>query len=200
MLTRRTLLACSVATAAVLALHPAAWAQAAPEATRFVEEFGSALVSIIDGPGSYDAKKRQLQPVVERSTDVDGIARFCLGRFWITATPQQQTEYLQLFHTVLMTNIFGKLGEFQGVTFAPTTTVQRDRDFLVGTLIKRPNQQPNNVQWDVTYINGEPKIVDVIAEGVSIRQTQRSDYAAYMSRNGNNVDALLKAMQGQIAR
>ncbi len=175
-------------------------AQSTADATRFVVEFGNTLVSIINGPGTYEEKKRRLHPVVLQVTDIDGIARFCLGRYWNIATPQQRAEYLQLFRSVLMNNIFAKIGEFQGVTFAPTTTVQRDRDILVGTLIQRPNQQPNNVQWVVNFIDGRPKIMDIVAEGVSIRQTQRSDYAAYLSRNGNNVDALLAAMRQQIAR
>jgi phospholipid transport system substrate-binding protein len=40
----------------------------------------------------------------------------------------------------------------------------------------------------------------VIAEGTSLRLTQRQDYASYLTRNNNNVDALINAMQQQTAR
>ena len=99
-----------------------------------------------------------------------------------------------------MNNIFGKIGQFQGVTVKPTTTVQRDQDTLVGTLIKRPNQEANTVQWVVNPVGGRLKIVDVIAEGTSLRLTQRADYAAYLQRNGENVDALIAAMRNQVSR
>jgi phospholipid transport system substrate-binding protein len=204
MLTRRRLLACSSLAGLFLAAAPLtasrAWAQAGGDATAFVVRLGNALVAIIDGPGSYDDKKARLRPLIDQSVDVDGIARFCLGRFWRTATPAQQGEFSQLFHEVLMNNIFGKIGEFRGVTFAPTTTTQREQDTLVGTTIKRPNQQANNVQWVVNQTAGGQKIVDVVAEGTSLRLTQRSDYAAYLQRNNNNVDALIAAMRQQIAR
>ena len=200
MLTRRHLLACTAATGLLLAFAPGAHAQSTADATGFVVRLGNALVAIIDGPGSYEDKKGRLRPLIEQSVDVEGIARFCLGRFWPTATPPQRTEYTRLFHEVLMNNIFGKIGEFRGVTFTPTTTVQRDSDMLVGTSIKRPNQQANNVQWVVNAAGGQPKIVDVVAEGTSLRLTQRSDYAAYLQRNGNNVDALIGAMRQQVAR
>ncbi len=62
-----------------------------------------------------------------------------------------------------------------------------------------PNSAPTNVRWVVSTATGTPKIVDVVAEGTSLRLTQRSDYASYMSRNGNNVDALLAAMKRQVA-
>jgi phospholipid transport system substrate-binding protein len=39
----------------------------------------------------------------------------------------------------------------------------------------------------------------VIAEGTSLRLTQRSDYAAFLSRNGNSVQALIDALKQQAA-
>ena len=199
MLTRRHLLLCTALTGLLLA-GPRAWSQTTGDATGFVVKLGNDLVAIIDGPGSYPDKKRQLQPVIESSLDVDGIARFCLGRFWRTATPAQQQEFSRLFHDVLMNNIFGKIGEFKGVTFKPTTTAQRDQDMLVGTLIKRPNQEANTVQWVVNNVAGKLKIVDLVAEGTSLRLTQRADYAAYLQRNGENVDALIGAMRKQVSQ
>ncbi len=201
MLTRRVLLTTSAAAAALLATGSwtGAWAQSAGDPTAFVVQLGDALVSIVNGPGTYEDKKRRLGPLIEEAVDVDNIARFCLGRFWRTASPGQQQQFTQLFHTVLLNNIVGKLGQFEGVTFKPTTTVQREGDSLVGTTIRRPNQQPNNVQWVVNQATGRPKIIDVIAEGTSLRLTQRSDYAAYISRNNNDIDALISAMRHQIA-
>lgn len=201
MLTRRDLLTTSVAAAALFAAAPAmrAWAQAGGDPTSFVLQLGNSLVDIVNGAGSYEDKKRRLGPLIEQAVDVDGIARFCLGRFARTASPEQLSQFTQTFHTVLLNNITGKLGQFVGVTFSPTTTTQREGDTLVGTTIRRPNQQPNNVQWVVSNASGRPKIVDVIAEGTSLRLTQRSDYASYLSRNNNDVSALVAAMRQQTA-
>ena len=156
------------------------------------------MIGVVNAPGSAADKRRQMQPLIDAAVDINGIAQFCLGRFWRTATPEQQARYVQLFHEVLLNNITGKLGEFQGVTFVMTNTSQRESDWYVGTLIHRPNQQPNNVQWVVNTASGRPRIADVVAEGTSLRLTQRSDYASYLARNGNNVDALITAMQRQV--
>ncbi len=40
----------------------------------------------------------------------------------------------------------------------------------------------------------------MIAEGTSLRITQRDDYAAFLSHNGNSVDALLDAMRQEVSR
>jgi phospholipid transport system substrate-binding protein len=194
MLTRRNTLLLGAAAIATFAAGPRAWAQ---DATGFVINLGNQLATVVNGGGAYDDKKRRLAPLIEQAVDVDGIAQFCLGIYWRRATPQQQAEFNRLFHAVLLNNIGGKIGQFQGVTFRPTTTSQREGDSVVGTVIQRPNQQPNNVQWIVSTASGRPKIVDVQAEGVSLRLTQRNDYSAFLSRNGGNVDALLAAMRQQ---
>jgi len=197
MLTRRVFLVSSAAAMALLAAGPSAWAQAG-DPTGFVVTLGNQMAAIVNGPGTLEQKRQRMQPLIEQAVDINQIAQFSLGRYWRTATPQQQQRYLQLFHAVLLNNISSKLGEFQGVSFRPTTTTQREGDYYVGTIITRPNQQPNNVQWVVSMASGRPLVVDVIAEGTSLRLTQRSDYAAYISRNGNSVDALLVAMQRQV--
>ncbi len=194
MLTRRNTLLLGAAAVATLVAAPRAWAQ---DATGFVLNLGNQLTAIVNGPGSYEEKKRRLEPLIEQAVDVDTIAQFCLGLYWRRANPQQQQEFVRLFHTVLMNNIGGKLGQFQGVTFRPTTTNQREGDSIVGTVIQRPNQQPNNVQWVVSTASGRPKIVDVQAEGVSLRLTQRNDYSAYINGHGGSVDTLLEAMRRQ---
>jgi len=194
MLTRRNTLLLGAATIATFAAGPRALAQ---DATGFVINLGNQLAAIVNGSGGYDEKKRRLAPLIDQAVDVDGIAQFCLGIYRRRATQQQQAEFDRLFHAVLLNNIGGKIGQFQGVTFRPTTTSQREGDSVVGTVIQRPNQQPNNVQWVVSTASGRPKIVDVQAEGVSLRLTQRNDYSAFLSRNGGNVDALLAAMRQQ---
>jgi len=199
MLTRRTLLALSAATVALLAAGPLAHAQSAADATGFVVNLGNQMAAVVNGPGAPAQKMQQMQPLIERDVDVDDIARFCLGRFWRSASPQQQQQYLQLFHRMLINNIGGRLGDYQGVSFAPTTTTERDGNIWVGTVIRRPNQQPANVQWVVSYASGRPRVIDVVAEGTSLRITERSDFASYLARNGNDLNALLGALQRQAA-
>ena len=192
MLSRRATLAFGT-----MLLPGLAHAQGADGATAFVMAFGERLTAIVNGPGSYEEKKQRLAPLIEHDVDIDGIARFCLGRFIRQATPAQQQEYELLFRRVLLDNIFGKLGEFQGVTFRMTNTLQTGEGAAVGTLIHRPGQKVNTVQWIVSEATGQPKIIDVKAEGTSLRLTQRNDYTSYLTRNGDSVAALLTALRNQ---
>jgi phospholipid transport system substrate-binding protein len=132
--------------------------------------------------------------------DVDGIGRFCLGRFWRQATPEQQKQYLTLFHEVLVTNITSKLGEYQGVTFTMGRSRMEDENAVVSTTVIRPNNPPTAVDWIIANPSADPKVIDVVAEGTSLRLTQRQDYASYLVHNNNSVDALIGAMRTQVSQ
>ncbi len=200
MLHRRQILtlAAGLAVAAVGPLRRAR-AQSTDRASAFVKATGDKLVAVVNGPGSTQAKRQQLTTIIDSAVDVDGVARFCLGRFWRTATPAQQQKYTTLFHQVLVTNITGKLGEYQGVTFTMGRSHSQDEDVIVSTTVDRPNNAPTAVDWVISDPSSAPKIIDVVAEGTSLRLTQRSDYASFLAHNNFSVDALITAMEHQVS-
>ena len=69
-----------------------------------------------------------------------------------------------------------------------------------GSRAAAPNNPPTNVQWLVANPTADPKIIDVIAEGTSLRITQRDDYASFLSQHGGNVDALLEGLRKQASQ
>ena len=64
----------------------------------------------------------------------------------------------------------------------------------------RPNNPPTAVDWIISNPASDPKVIDVIAEGTSLRLTQRQDYASYLAHNNNSVDALISAMRNQVSQ
>ena len=203
MLTRRALLTLGAA-CSVLALTPGgllspAQAQSAGGAAGFIEGFGNQLVAVVNGNASLSEKQQTLRPLIDQAVDVDTIARFCLGRYVNMASSQQLSEFTKLFHAVLVENITSKIGEYRGVTFKMADTVTRGSDAEVGTIVTRPNEAPTNVRWVVSMASGSPKIIDVIAEGTSLRLTQRSDYSSFLSHHANDVSSLITAMRQQVA-
>jgi phospholipid transport system substrate-binding protein len=201
MLTRRLLLLSATAAPAASALLPLpAWAQSPDQAVAFIEQTAKELVAVVNGPGSIADKRVKLQAIVDRTVDVNEVARFCLGRFWSTASPQQQKDYLDLFHRVLMINITGKVGDYQGVSFTVGHAQPREGAILVSTTVERPGNPPSKVDWLVSTQSGGLKIIDVIAEGTSLRLTQRSDYSSYLAHNSNSVQALINALKQQASQ
>ena len=169
-------------------------------AANFIQTTGQELVAAInDQTRDVAARRQRVAAVLRHAVDIEGVGRFILGRWWRTATPQEQQEYLKLFEETLIRNLSARFGEYQGVRFSLGRSQQRtEDDVLVNTIIERPNSAPFSLDWRVSDIGNQPRVVDVIAEGTSLRLTQRSEYSSVIQRNNGSVAALLQAMRGQI--
>lgn len=168
-------------------------------AAQFVQSTGQELVAALNSNAPVAQRRQQVATILRRAVDIDGVGRFILGRWWRQANPAEQQEYMRLFEETLIRNLSARFGEYQGVRFALGRSQQRtEEDVLVNTVIERPNMAPFSLDWRVGDVNGQPKVVDVIAEGTSLRLTQRSEYSSVIQRNNGQVSALLAAMRNQI--
>jgi phospholipid transport system substrate-binding protein len=123
-----------------------------------------------------------------------------LGRYLNVATPAQHQQFQTLFHQLLSYNITYQIKAYQGITFAVNGASQVGSDMVVDTTITTPGKPPADIGWAVDEVGGQPKIIDVIVAGTSLRITTRNDYASVITDNGGQVSALLTAMQSQIAK
>lgn len=199
LLSRRALLG----SLAGLAIQPARAQQMdIARATTFVNKAGQDLVNTINDQRLNQTQRRdRVAGILRSAIDIEGTGRFILGRYVRQASPAELQDYLKLFDEIIIRNLSARFGEYRGVKFSLGRSQQRtEEDALVSTLVERPNTPAFTLDWRVAEINGQPKVVDVIAEGTSLRLTTRSEYAAVIQRNGGRVAALLDAMRGQIAQ
>ena len=169
----------------------------------FVRQVGDQLVGVINGPGSMTDKRGQIRQIIDRFVDVDGIGRFCLGRFWRLASPRQQASYVRLFHAVLLDNILDHIGTGRrlrdpnfSVAIGRTRADGAETEVL--TTVERPGSPALIVVWLVRQMPDGPRIVDLRALGVSVRLTVRDDIAAYLARHDDSIPRLLVAMRRMV--
>lgn len=201
--TRRNLIIALAAAAPLgtfLAVAPVARADDLSAARGMIQSTGNQMVSIINSSAGASQRQAAFQQLVYANVDVDGVARFVLGRFWRVATPQQQQEYMQTFRMLLVYAVTAQTSTFQGATFMVSSTTQQPAGIVVDTTVNVPGKAPANVQWVVAMMNGQPKIVDILAEGTSLRLTERNDYAGVISQHGGQIQPLIDAMRNQLAR
>lgn len=169
--------------------------------SEWLQNTGNTMVAVVNSNMSAKEKKDKFLVILNKDVDVNTIARFCLGRFWRTATPAQQKEYVQLFHQVLINSITDRLGEYKGVSFniGKASSVEGNR-YSVETILHRPKQPDVSIQWIISTESGAPKVVDIIGENASLSVTQRGDYTSFIARHGNSVSALIDALKRQIAK
>jgi phospholipid transport system substrate-binding protein len=131
--------------------------------------------------------------------DVPGLGQFVLGRYWRTATPEEQQEFLRLFQEYIVQAYAARLGEYGGEPFRVTGSRPSGDETVVSSLIERANAGRVQVDWYLINRGGAPKITDVYVGGVSMKVTQRDEFSSVIQRNGGRVDALLAQLRQRLA-
>ena len=136
---------------------------------------------------ALDAREEAVQRLLRENLELETMGRFVLGPEWRKASDEQRTEYLKLFSEFVVTTYSRRLGEYGGQQFEVTGTSQAGKsDALVVTSVSsNDGSPPVQAGWRVkTADGGRLKIVDVVVEGVSMLQTQRSEFDSVVRRSG----------------
>jgi phospholipid transport system substrate-binding protein len=197
---RRFILGAAAAAPMLVAMAGVARADnVSPDAAKaFISQSGQQLVGIVNSQSNPGQKSMALRQLVNQIVAVDQVGDYVLGRYINVATPQQHQQFQTLFHQLLSYNITYQINAYQHVAFTVNGATQQGNDMVVDTTIITPDKAPADVGWAVDEVDGQPKIIDVIVAGTSLRITTRNDYASVITDNGGQVSALLSAMQNQI--
>jgi len=181
----------------------AARADAAGEpAKEFIEGLAERAISALADPDvGREERITRFRELLDSYFAVRTIGQWVLGRYWRRASPEERDAYLALFEDLIVATYADRFTRYSGETLKVTRTLvsEDSGDVLVFSEIMRPEtNQPLSVLWRVRERNGDLKIVDVIVEGVSMGQTQRSEFGAVIRRNGGKVSALIEELRRRL--
>lgn len=173
----------------------------ATAADQFIREVGTETLKAL-GDRSLTTEKREglVRNLLTNHLDLDAVGRFCLGRYVRGLTPEQKKEYDALFEDYL-TKVYAQLlSQYNGETLEVRDSARSaGSETIVDSVINRPNGPPIRVEWKTHQKDGQPRVTDVIVEGVSMAFTQRQQFESVIQNNGGKIDALFAAMKKQIA-
>jgi len=193
-MTRRTVLT-GAFILIVGALAPAVLAAAADPAA-VINNLGNRALEVLGKNATPAQKAARFHELFREDFDVPGIARFVLGRYWKTATPEQQEEFTKLFEDYIAIVYSTQLSAYSGETLKVTGSRADAEGAIVASEIIRPaGAPPVKVEWHLTDRNGAYKISDVAVDGISMAVTQRSEFASVIQRNGGQVQGLITQLR-----
>ena len=145
-------------------------------------------------------RQARFRELFHNDFDSPGIARFVLGRYWRTASPDEQKEFLKLFDDYVVFVYTARLSDFEGEQFKITGARSDQNAVIVSSDVVTPGApQPLKVDWRLVNGDGAYKINDVIVDGVSMLVTQRSEFASVIQRHGGQVQGLIDLMREKTA-
>lgn len=146
-------------------------------------------------PQQRFARFRQL---FEADFDVADIGRFAVGRYWRALNPAQQQEFLQLYREYTVQAYVEKLGKFGGAQFRVIGSEPYGDGVVVNSEAFPPGGNAVRIDWHLVPSGDGYKVNDVMVDQVSMKVTQRDEFARIIQNNGGQPGALLAVMREQL--
>lgn len=158
------------------------------------------IEELINSNVSADEKKARFTKLFNEDLDLDFIGKFVLGRYWKTASPQQRTDFINVYRKLNIQTWSARFDEFKGkhFEFKGVENSKSPDQVFVNTQVPMEEGAPAVVKWRVKETNGRMKVVDIIIENVSLAQTARSEYTAYIKNSPEGINGLIKNLKSRL--
>ena len=163
-------------------------------AEKFIKKItNQGIEDLINSNVSATEKQARFTKLFNDDLDLDFIGKFVLGRYWRTANTKQRNEFIDIYRKLNIQTWSARFDEFKGKHFefdGVEDSKSADQVF-VNTKVPMDEGAPAIVKWRVKETNGRMKVVDIVIENVSLAQTSRSEYTAYIKNSPNGIDGLI---------
>ena len=176
---------------------PAGAAVDAPAAEAFIVSLADKAVRALTQEETPRREKiRRFRDLLHEHFDVQRIGVWVLGRYWPGATDAEKREYLDLFEQLIIATYVDRFSTYAGETLTVMGATVKGDEALVASRLNRPSGgEPVDVEWRVQGRNDQMRIVDVSVEGISMGQTQRSEFASVIRNKGGQMSGLLEELR-----
>jgi len=126
--------------------------------------------------------------------DFDEATRLAVGRAWRQASKEQQQQLVTEFRRMLVRTYSNAISAYEGQTVKvlPLRMKPDDTDVTVRNQYVRAGGKPVQLDYQMHKVGNEWKIYDIVAEGVSLVLTYRSEFDAVVKQQG--IDGLIKTI------
>lgn len=197
----RPIRAIAILAVCVAVLNPALAAAKEADAGAFLKALSREAAAKLGSKGLSKAQKQDnFRQLFQSAFDVPTISPFVLGKYWRSASEAQRQAFTAAFEELQMQRFLPQFEKYDE-NAVQVASVQGEAGkpdiFKVNSKIIRPEGEPFNVVWRVRDTGDAYKILDVVAEGVSMAISLRHEYGEVAKAKG--IDGLIADMSDKSA-
>ena len=164
----------------------------------FVKSTLNRATKVLSDDITKDQKIDELKKIAIDTVDIDKIGSYTLGPIRKTLTEEQKKNYSKLFNEYFLTSFSNRLVEYSDPEIEIyDKKILSEKFAIVNSLLKGNNERPEvKIDWRIYTKDPEnPKILDLIIEGLSLARTQKEEFSSILNSNDGNIDALFKVLE-----
>lgn len=170
------------------------------EVKTFVEEMGNKIINIAKEKNTSEAKIREkIINEIDIVIDSEWIAKFVLGKNYKNLNDQQKKQFISLYRDFMINTYGPKFKNYNGKKFTVNEIVKQN-NFYIAKAEFLPKDSDTAILTDfrVRKKDGKLYILDFIAEGISLIETQRSEFNATIDSQG--IEPFLKNLEEKVKK
>ena len=159
----------------------------------FVQSTVNRASQVLSDNLTKDQKIEKLKSIAEETVDIEGIGMYTLGAYRKTLSEDQKKEYKILFKQYFLKTFSSRLAEYSNPEIQVNSKEKLNKNYtMVSSILVETEQRPEiNINWRIYTKNpDDPKIRDLIIEGLSLARTQKEEFSSIIQSNDENIEAL----------
>ncbi len=167
-------------------------------AKNFIQDIGNKIINIANEKNLNEEKKREkIISVIDQSIDSQWIGRFVLGKNYKLANDEQKEKFADLYRQFMINTYGPKFKNYNGRKFSASSASEQNGFIIVkAEFLPKDSNVAINTDFRVKERDGKLVILDFVAEGISLIETQRSEFNSAIAQKG--IDGFLTDLSKRV--
>jgi phospholipid transport system substrate-binding protein len=168
------------------------------EADVFVQSTVNRAAKTLGGNFTKEERIEKLKEIASDTVDINGIGYYTLGAYRKKISDEQIKEYETLFRQYFLKSFSSRLAEYSNPEIEVISKKKINKNYtMVSSILVSTEQRPEvKIDWRVYTQNPKnPKIRDLIIEGLSLARTQKEEFSSIIQSNDGDINALFSTLK-----
>jgi phospholipid transport system substrate-binding protein len=152
----------------------------------FIQNIGEDIVKITSNKSLSKVQiENKMINLVDNIIDPDWISRFVVGKYYKTISDTQKARFSDLYRKYMINTYGPKFRHYHVKKFILLSSENQNSFYLVKCeFVQKDSNTPVSVDFRVKNKDGKISVIDLITEGISLIETQRSEFSSAISQGG----------------
>ena len=164
----------------------------------FVQSTVNRAAKTLSGDFTKDERIEKLKEIAKDTVDIDGIGLYTLGVYRKSLNKDQIKNYKILFEQYFLKSFSSRLAEYSNPEIEVISKKEISKNYtMVYSKLVGTDQRPEvKIDWRIYTKNvNNPKIRDLIIEGLSLVRTQKEEFSSIIQSNDEDISALFTTLK-----
>ena len=164
----------------------------------FVQSTVNRAAKTLGGSLTKEERVEKLKEIASETVDIQGIGYYTLGAYRKNINDEIIKKYEILFEQYFLKSFASRLAEYSNPEIDVVSKKKLNENYtMVSSILVSTEQRPEvKIDWRIYTKDPEnPKIRDLIIEGLSLVRTQREEFSSIIQGNDGDINALLVVLK-----